>query len=148
MAGSDNLKRFLRAQDGQDGMITIYERALRELAAGKKETHWMWFVFPQLGGLGSSYMAQRYAIADIAEARAFLEHAVLGPRLRACVEALNAVEGRTANQIMGFPDDLKLQSSLTLFARAADDNAAFVAALAKYFDGAADMSTLQILGGD
>lgn len=146
MAGEHDLKRFREAQEGRDGVGTIYQRALEELAAGRKETHWMWFVFPQLGGLGASYMAQKYAIGGLEEARAYLADPVLGPRLRACVAALNAVEGRTANEIMGFPDDLKLHSSLTLFAQAADDDAVFVEALGKYFGGTMDPASMQILG--
>src|SRR3954471_19165176 len=139
MAEAYDLRRFVLAQDGRDGMDTIYERALEELQAGRKQTHWMWFIFPQLAGLGSSFMAQKYAIGSLEEARAYLAHPVLGPRLRACVAALNAVEGKTAREIMDFPDNLKLHSSLTLFAQATEDNAVFKAALAKYFDGALDV---------
>ena len=146
MVERTDLRRFLLAQDGRDGMDTIYERALAELAAGRKQTHWMWFVFPQLTGLGASFMAQKFAIRDLDEARAYLAHPVLGPRLRACVQALNLVEGKTAVQIMNFPDDLKLHSSLTLFAQATADNADFLAALGKYFDGAVDPGSMRILG--
>ena len=146
MVERTDLRRFLLAQDGRDGMDTIYERALAELAAGRKQTHWMWFVFPQLTGLGASFMAQKFAIRDLDEARAYLAHSVLGPRLRACVQALNLVEGKTAVQIMNFPDDLKLHSSLTLFAQATADNADFLAALGKYFDGAVDPESMRILG--
>ena len=146
MVERTDLRRFLLAQDGRDGMDTIYERALAELAAGRKQTHWMWFVFPQLTGLGASFMAQKFAIRDLDEARAYLAHPVLGPRLRACVQALNLVEGKTAVQIMNFPDDLKLHSSLTLFAQATADNADFLAALGKYFDGAVDPESMRILG--
>jgi uncharacterized protein (DUF1810 family) len=98
-----------------------------------------------LAGLGSSFMAQKYAIGSLAEAQAYLAHPVLGPRLRQCVAALNAVEGRSARQIMEFPDDLKLHSSLTLFAKASDDNGEFLAALGKYFDGAMDSESLRLL---
>jgi uncharacterized protein (DUF1810 family) len=145
MVEAYDLRRFLLAQDGRDGMDTIYERALEELRAGRKETHWMWFIFPQLAGLGSSFMAQKYAISSLDEARAYLEHPVLGPRLRACVAALNAVEGRTAREIMDFPDNLKLHSCLTLFVQASEDSGDFKAALAKYFDGALDVESMRIL---
>jgi uncharacterized protein (DUF1810 family) len=140
-----DLQRFIDAQDAPAGDGSVYERALAELRAGAKRSHWMWFVFPQLAGLGSSAMAQRYAISDLAEARAYLAHPVLGPRLRACVAALNGVHGKTARQIMGSPDDLKLRSSLTLFARATADNAEFQAALARYHDGVPDPRTIQLL---
>lgn len=146
MAERSDLRRFVLAQDGRDGAGTIYERALEELTAGRKQTHWMWFVFPQLAGLGSSFMAQKYAIADLEEAQAYLAHPVLGPRLRACVEALNRLAGRSARQVMGSPDDLKLRSSLTLFAHATSENADFLAALAKYFDGEADPESMRRLG--
>jgi uncharacterized protein (DUF1810 family) len=145
MADTNDLRRFLLAQDGRDGMDTIYERALEELQAGRKETHWMWFIFPQLAGLGSSFMAQKYAIASLDEARAYLAHPVLGPRLRACVAALNAVEGKTAREILDFPDNLKLHSCLTLFVQASEDSGVFKAALAKYFDGALDVESMRLL---
>ena len=123
------LERFTDAQDG------VYDAALAELRAGRKRSHWMWFVFPQLDGLGSSPTARRYAIRDLAEARAYLAHPVLGARLREAARAVLAVEGRTAEQILGYPDDLKLRSSMTLFARAADDPAEFRAVLDRYYDG-------------
>ena len=132
------LDRFVEAQDG------VYDDALAELSAGRKRTHWMWFVFPQIAGLGSSPTAQRYAIRSLDEARAYLAHPVLGPRLRACAEALLAVQGRSAREIFGSPDDLKLRSSMTLFARAADDPAPFQAVLDRYYDGP-DRLTLQLL---
>ena len=145
MVDNNDLRRFLLAQDGRDGMDTIYERALEELQAGRKETHWMWFIFPQLAGLGSSFMAQKYAIASLDEARAYLAHPVLGPRLRACVAALNAVEGKTARDILDFPDNLKLHSCLTLFVQASEDSGVFKTALAKYFDGALDVESMRLL---
>ncbi len=117
-------------------------RVLEELKSGHKQSHWMWFVFPQLAGLGHSAMAQRYALADLAEARAYLAHPVLGPRLKQCTELVLAVEGKTANDIFGSPDDLKFRSSMTLFARAAPDERPFRAALDRYFDGEADALTL------
>jgi uncharacterized protein (DUF1810 family) len=139
-----DLQRFLDAQDAPAGGGTIYEQALAELTAGAKRTHWMWFVFPQLSGLGHSAMAQRYAITDVAEAKAYLAHQVLGPRLRACVGAVNGVTGRSAHQIMGSPDDLKLRSSLTLFAEAGG-GADFARALDRYYDGQSDPMTLELL---
>jgi uncharacterized protein (DUF1810 family) len=135
-----SLDRFVSAQDG------VYPDALAEIRAGRKRTHWMWFVFPQIAGLGTSPTAQRYAIASLDEARAYLAHPVLGPRLRECAAALVAVEGRSAEDIFGFPDDLKLRSSMTLFARAADDPAAFQAVLDRYYDGPDDR-TLELIGG-
>src|SRR5436190_3004618 len=105
-----NLARFLEAQERS------YEAAIAELRAGEKRSHWMWFVFPQVAGLGSSAMAQRYAIGSRAEAEAYLAHQILGRRLQECAEALLSVDGRSAAQIMGYPDDMKLQWSLTLFA--------------------------------
>jgi len=134
-----DLERFVRAQDG------VYERARAELAAGSKRSHWMWFVFPQLAGLGSSPTAQAYSIRDLAEARAYLAHPVLGPRLAECAATLLTVEGRTAEQILGYPDDLKLRSSMTLFAEAATDPAVFRQVLERYYDGP-DARTLQLLG--
>jgi uncharacterized protein (DUF1810 family) len=147
MADSFNLRRFQDAQDGRDGSGTIYERALEELKAGRKQTHWMWFVFPQLAGLGESFMAKKFAIHSLDEARAYLAHPILGPRLHAAVAALNGLEGRSAHDVFGFPDDLKLQSCLTLFAHAADDDADFMAALGKYYDGQGDAASVQILAG-
>jgi len=141
-----DLQRFVEAQDAPAGGMTVYEHALAELRAGAKRTHWMWFVFPQLEGLGFSALARRYAIAGLEEAKAYLAHPVLGPRLRACVAAANAIEGRSAREVMGSPDDLKLRSSLTLFAEAAEDAADFRAALDRYYGGEPDSATLQRLG--
>jgi uncharacterized protein (DUF1810 family) len=134
-----DLARFVDAQ--QD----VHERALAELRAGRKRSHWMWFVFPQIAGLGLSATAQRYAIAGLAEAREYLAHPVLGPRLVESAETLLGVEGRTAEQIFGYPDDLKLRSSMTLFAHAAEDPAVFRAVLDRYYDGEDDPATLQRL---
>src|ERR1043166_7257447 len=145
MVETYDLRRFLLAQDGRDGMDTIYERALEELQGGKKQTHWMWFIFPQLAGLGTSFMAKKFAIESLEEAKAYLEHPVLGPRLRACVAALNAVEGKSVREIMDFPDNLKLHSCLTLFVQASEDNAVFKTALRKYYDGALDVESLRLL---
>ena len=131
--------RFVQAQDA------VYERVRRELREGRKRGHWMWFVFPQLSGLGFSAMAQRYAIATLGEAAAYLEHPILGPRLIECSEFVNQVEGRTINEIFGSPDDLKFHSSMTLFASIPDAPPAFDAALAKYFGGAPDRMTAKML---
>ncbi|MGW4948535.1 DUF1810 domain-containing protein [Actinoplanes sp. NPDC004185] len=134
-----DLARFVSAQED------VHEQALAELTAGSKRSHWMWFVFPQIAGLGRTATAQHYAIADLDEARAYLAHPVLGPRLAECARALLGVQGRTATQILGTPDDLKLRSSMTLFAHAADDPAVFRAVLDRYYGGEDDPATLQRL---
>ena len=146
MADNHDLQRFIRAQDAPAGQGTIYEAALAELRAGHKQTHWMWFVLPQLLGLGESAMSRTYGIATLAEAKAYLAHPILGPRLRSCVAAVSAVQGRTAFQIFGRPDDRKFRSCLTLFAHATDDNTDFMAALVMYFPGGFDKQTLKRLG--
>jgi uncharacterized protein (DUF1810 family) len=134
-----DLQRFVEAQ------APVYETALGELRAGRKRTHWMWFVFPQLQGLGASAMAQRYALSGVAEAQAYLAHPVLGPRYRACVTAVNLTEGRSAHDIFGSPDDMKFRSSLTLFLAAEPGQPAFQRALNTYFNGEPDPRTLEIL---
>lgn len=134
-----DLQRFLDAQEN------IYPDALAELKAGKKRTHWMWFIFPQVAGLGNSPMAVRYAINSREEAQAYLDHSVLGSRLRECATALIGVQGRTANEIMGFPDDLKLKSSMTLFAAISNADPLFKQVLEHYYQGEQDEKTLQIL---
>lgn len=134
-----DLRRFTSAQEG------IYDRALAEVRAGQKRTHWMWFVFPQIAGLGSSEMAKRYAIHDRQEAVAYLNHPVLGPRLQACAEALLTVEGRTAFEILGSPDDHKLRSCMTLFAAVAEPGSVFERVLAKFFENGPDDKTLTIM---
>ncbi|HEY6414436.1 MAG TPA: DUF1810 domain-containing protein [Edaphobacter sp.] len=131
------LERFVEAQEG------VYEQACAELRAGRKRSHWMWFVFPQIRGLGSSPMAVRYAISGLEEARAYLAHPVLGPRLRECAGIVVGVEGRTVEEIFGYPDDLKFHSSMTLFAKAAGDGGVFGEALEKYFGGEMDRGTLE-----
>jgi len=136
-----DLQRFVDAQD------PVYDRVCAELRRGRKSSHWMWFVFPQLAGLGHSEMARRFALASLAEAAAYLHHPTLGPRLRECTRLVNGVEGRTIGQILGSPDDLKFRSSMTLFARATADNRDFVDALRKYFAGEPDPLTLERLGG-
>lgn len=133
------LQRFVDAQ------ARNYDLALAELRAGRKDSHWMWYVFPQIAGLGVSAMAQTYAIGSLAEARAYLAHPVLGVRLLECVAAVVAVNGRSAREIFGGPDDMKLRSSLTLFARAAPGGTLFRRALDLYFDGEPDPRTLEIL---
>ena len=126
-----DLERFVRAQDEHQ----TYDQAVRELRRGRKTSHWMWFVFPQIAGLGHSPMAQAYAIADLAGARAYLAHPVLGPRLVECAEIVASHSGSTAEQIFGGIDAMKLRSSMTLFARAAEDQPVFAAVLDQYFDG-------------
>lgn len=139
MSDPFDLQRFVEAQ------ARNYDDALAELQAGRKTSHWMWYVFPQIAGLGFSAMAQRYAIGSLAEAKAYLAHPVLGPRLRACVAAVNALSGRTAHEIFGSPDDVKFRSSLTLFAAAAPQEPEFGQALATYFAGEPDPRTLDAL---
>ena len=136
----DEFRHFVTAQ------APVLATVEAELAAGRKTTHWMWFVFPQLAGLGHSPMARYYALASLEAAAAYLRHDVLGPRLRRCTNLVNAVEDRTANEIFGTPDDMKFHSSMTLFARSAPDNAEFRAALAKYFATREDDKTLALLG--
>jgi uncharacterized protein (DUF1810 family) len=136
-----DLERFVRAQDASG----TYEAALAELRAGRKTSHWMWFVFPQLAGLGLSETSRRYAISSLEEARAYLAHPVLGPRLHECARALTGLEGGTAAEILGSVDALKLRSSMTLFARAAPDDPVFGEVLARYFDGRPDEATDALL---
>jgi uncharacterized protein (DUF1810 family) len=126
-----DLERFVRAQDGH----RTYTQAVAELRAGRKTSHWMWFVFPQIAGLGRSATAQAYAIADLAEARAYLDHPVLGPRLVECAEIVAGHRDRTAVQIFGGTDAMKLRSSMTLFAAADPERPAFAAVLEQFFDG-------------
>ncbi|MCP3382756.1 DUF1810 domain-containing protein [Bradyrhizobium sp. CCGUVB4N] len=133
-----DLERFLRAQD------PVFRDVLGELGQGRKRTHWMWFVFPQVAGLGFSAMSRRYAIGSRAEAAAYLAHPVLGPRLIECTRLVLAVDGRTINAILGAPDDAKFRSSMTLF-DAISQEPVFDEALAKYFGGERDDATLEIL---
>ena len=136
-----HLKRFLQAQS------TTYSQARSELAAGQKRSHWMWFIFPQIQGLGSSPMAQRYAITDLAEARAYLAHPTLGPRLRECTALVNAIQNRSLEDILGYPDNLKFHSSITLFAHVASrsEDEVFAQALGKFFANKPDQATLKRL---
>jgi uncharacterized protein (DUF1810 family) len=138
MSDPHHLQRFVDAQDG------VYANVRTELTAGRKRTHWMWFIFPQVAGLGFSAMAQRFAIGSRAEAVAFLAHDVLGPRLVECTGLVMNVTGKTIHDILGSPDDLKFHSSMTLFG-AVSDNPLFTDAIAKYFAGAKDQATLDIL---
>jgi uncharacterized protein (DUF1810 family) len=134
-----DLQRFVDAQN------PVYADVREELAAGRKRSHWMWFVFPQISGLGSSAMARRFAISSLPEAEAYMRHPVLGQRLRETARLVNLVPDRSIEDIFGYPDYLKFRSSMTLFARATSDNEVFVEALRKYFDGEADPDTLRLL---
>lgn len=131
-----DFERFVQAQ------APVYATAVAELRAGHKRTHWMWFIFPQIAGLGHSDMAQRYALASGDEAAAYLAHPLLGARLRECASIVASLDGRTAEDIFGHPDDLKFRSSMTLFADVAPDEGVFQACIDKYFDGEADDATL------
>jgi uncharacterized protein (DUF1810 family) len=135
-----NLDRFVDAQSGE------YEHVLAELRAGRKQSHWIWFIFPQLKGLGRSPTAELYGIGSVDEARAYLRHHILGRRLEECTTLVIGIEGRAIDEILGFPDNLKFRSSMTLFANAADDNRIFLDALKKYFAGEPDAKTLELLG--
>ena len=137
-----DLARFVWAQDG------TFEHALRELRSGRKRSHWMWFVFPQVAGLGYSPTAQRYGIRSLAEARAYLEHPILGPRLLECTHIVNGLQGLSAHQIFGYPDDLKFGSSMTPFELAADTGSEFSTALDRYYGGRRDAMTLRLLEPD
>jgi uncharacterized protein (DUF1810 family) len=139
MTDSFDLQRFLDAQ------APVYPQVLAELRRGQKQSHWMWFIFPQVAGLGHSAMAQRFAIASRDEAVAYLGHGVLGSRLRECTALVNAVEGRTTREILGSPDDLKFHSSMTLFGAVSSDPE-FAEAIAKFYGGKPDQMTLDLLG--
>jgi uncharacterized protein (DUF1810 family) len=140
MTDSFDLQRFLDAQS------SVYPRVLAELRRAQKQSHWMWFIFPQFAGLGHSPMAQRFAIASRGEAVAYLGHAVLGHRLRECTALVNAVDGRAIREILGTPDDLKFCSSMTLFGAVSTDPE-FAAAISKFYGGRPDQATLDLLGG-
>ena len=133
-----DLRRFVEAQEGH------YPRALSEVRAGEKRSHWMWFVFPQFDGLGYSPMSRRYAIKSIAEAEAYLHHPLLGPRLTECCEAVLGVKKRSANEILGFPDDGKLRSCATLFTGVSSPGSVFERVLRKYYDAVPDPMTLRL----
>jgi uncharacterized protein (DUF1810 family) len=140
MSDPYDLQRFVDTQD------PIYHEVCAELRAGQKRSHWMWFIFPQIKGLGRSPTAVRFAIGCRQEAEAYAQHRTLGARLRECTELVNAVDGRSASKIFGYPDDLKFHSSMTLFAATAADPSVFREALEKYFAGKADHQTIAALG--
>ena len=135
-----NLSRFLQAQEAE------YEQAPAEIKSGHKRTHWMWYIFPQIDGLALSSTSRRYAIKSLDEARAYLDHPILGPRLRECAEAVVRLEGKSAREIFGSPDDLKLRSCATLFACVSPPGSVFDRLLGKYYGGARDDKTLRLLG--
>ena len=135
-----DLNRFVQAQEHD------YARALVEIRNGRKRSHWMWYIFPQFEGLGHSSMSKRYSIKSRAEAEAYLRHPILGPRLMECCEAAVQVEGRSAHEIFGSPDDLKLKSCVTLFGQISPRGSVFEQVLDKYFQGARDDSTLRLMG--
>lgn len=134
-----HLDRFVHAQEYS------YDQALAELRGGRKRSHWMWFIFPQLKGLGASPTASHYAIGSVGEAEAYLQHPVLGPRLLECAAAVLALEGKSASEVFGYPDDVKLRSCATLFARVSPPGSVFDQLLGKYFGGRPDEKTLQLL---
>lgn len=134
-----NLARFVEAQ------ALIYNTALAELKNGRKRSHWMWYIFPQFAGLGYSPTSKQYAVQSLEEAHAYLHHSLLGSRLRECAAVVLAVEGRSARDIFDTPDDVKLQSCMTLFAQVSEPDGIFAAVLAKYFEGQSDSKTLRLL---
>ena len=136
-----DLQRFVDAQN------PVFEQVRAELGAGHKRGHWIWFIFPQLEGLGHSFMARKYAISGLQEARAYLEHPLLGARLTECTELVVAIEGRSVDEIFGAPDDMKFRSSMTLFAAASENPGVFGVALQKYFGGKRDVLTVERLRG-
>ncbi|MBX7246350.1 MAG: DUF1810 domain-containing protein [Candidatus Sumerlaeaceae bacterium] len=135
-----DLGRFERAQED------VFDEALAEIRSGQKRSHWMWFIFPQIDGLGFSPTSRHFAIKSRAEAEAYLSHPILGPRLRVCADVLLAIEGRTAHEIFGSPDDMKLKSCMTLFAQITPPGSVFARVLANYFGGEPDSQTLRLLG--
>jgi uncharacterized protein (DUF1810 family) len=134
-----NLQRFVDAQ------APVYDAVVDELQAGAKRSHWIWFIFPQLAGLGRSPTAARFAISSLAEAQAYLGHDILGARLRECTHLVNSIEGRSVDDIFGWPDNLKVRSSMTLFARATPDNAEFMDLLERFYGGEQDPATVALL---
>ncbi len=134
-----HLQRFVDAQN------SVFDQVCSELRQGQKRGHWIWFIFPQIQGLGHSQMASQYAISSREEATAYLQHPILGPRLRECTRLVNLIEGRSIGEIFGYPDDLKFRSSMTLFAHVTSENQVFTEALDKYFGGEADRLTLERL---
>ena len=142
MSDDYRLSRFVEAQD------RVYDDVLSELRSGRKTSHWMWFIFPQIAGLGFSNTTQFYAIKSIDEARAYLQHPILGARLVECCEALLSLRGRSAHDVLGSPDDMKLKSSMTLFASISPKESAFERVLDRYYDGERDSKTLDLLDTD
>ena len=140
MAASFELQRFVDAQH------SIYADVVSELTSGRKRTHWMWFIFPQIAGLGRSEMARRYAISSREEAAAYLAHPILGPRLRECTQLVLNVRDHDIHEIFGSPDDVKFRSSMTLFKCCDSPNGLFDAAIGKYFHGEPDLRTLELMG--
>lgn len=139
---SDDLERFVTAQE------KVYEHALAEIKVGEKKSHWMWFVFPQLAGLGRTSISIHYSLHGLDEARAYLAHPVLGPRLMECFEAVLSVKGRSAREIFSTPDDLKLRSSATLFSLISPANSIFHRVLERYYNGEPDPATLKLLDNE
>jgi uncharacterized protein (DUF1810 family) len=139
MDSAARLTEFVAAQE------PVYEEVVRELAAGRKQSHWMWFIFPQLAGLGFSSMARKFGIASLDEARSYLDDLVLGQRLRECTRLMLAVPHDNVSGVLGYPDDLKFRSCMTLFAAAAPEESLFDEALAKFFGGERDRRTLELL---
>lgn len=139
LSDSFDLQRFVEAQE------SVIDEVKQELRSGRKRSHWMWYVFPQIVGLGRSEMSHRYAITSREEAEAYLSHSILGPQLRECTDLVNALDGRSANDVFGSPDDLKFRSSMTLFEAVSDDPESFETALEKYYDGDRDQKTLDRL---
>jgi len=137
---NDEFAHFIEAQQ------PVFDQVTRELESGEKRSHWMWFIFPQMVGLGHSHMAQRYALHSLAEARRYAQHAVLGERLRRCTRLVCEVQNRDLSEIFGYPDDLKFHSSMTLFALAIPEEPMFQSALEKYFAGRKDAKTIELLG--
>jgi uncharacterized protein (DUF1810 family) len=135
-----DLERFVQAQEND------YRAALSEITAGRKRSHWMWYIFPQFEGLGYSSMSRRYSIKSLEEAQAYLRHPILGPRLLECCEAVVAIDGRTASEIFGSPDDMKLRSCATLFAQVSPAGSVFERLLGKYFHGQRDEQTVRLVG--
>jgi uncharacterized protein (DUF1810 family) len=140
MAEEFDLERFVEAQ------ASVYPRVVAELKRGRKESHWMWFIFPQVSGLGMSAMAQLYAISSLAEARAYLDHKLLGARLRECTDIVNGHQDSSADAIFGYPDTLKFRSSMTLFTEAAEGEECFRRAIETFFGGEGDKNTIELLG--
>ena len=142
MKDPHNLNRFVEAQN------PVYGRVCEELRKGRKTSHWMWFIFPQIAGLGFSSMSRRFAISSMDEARAYLDHPVLGPRLVECTKLVCAIPQKTIREILGSPDDMKLRSCMTLFSQAADQDNIFEDALKRYFSGQFDTLTLERIQGN